>query len=90
MPVGRAAAQLVRLSQVHQVPDLDAGHGGHLAAVATNSTHAIASASTTPAMPPASHRMPGGHANNAAARRQLGWDHTGGIRALELLGLLLK
>lgn len=28
-----------------------------------------------------------GHANNAYARRQLGWDRTGGLRALELLGL---
>lgn len=31
-----------------------------------------------------------GHANNAYARRDLGWDRTGGMRALELLGLLLK
>lgn len=28
-----------------------------------------------------------GHASNAYARRQLGWDRTGGLRALELLGL---
>ena len=28
-----------------------------------------------------------GHANNAYARRDLGWDRTGGLRALELLGL---
>ncbi len=28
-----------------------------------------------------------GHANNAHARRDLGWDRTGGLRALELLGL---
>jgi hypothetical protein len=27
-----------------------------------------------------------GHANNAYAGRQLGWDRTGGLRALELLG----
>ena len=31
-----------------------------------------------------------GHSNNAYARRELGWDRTGGLRALELLGLLLK
>ncbi len=31
-----------------------------------------------------------GHANNASARRQLGWDRTGGMRALDLLGLLPK
>jgi len=31
-----------------------------------------------------------GHANNACARRDLGWDRTGGLRALELLGLLPK
>jgi hypothetical protein len=31
-----------------------------------------------------------GHANNAYARRQLGWDRTGGLHALELLGLLPK
>jgi len=28
-----------------------------------------------------------GHANNARARRELGWDRTGGLSALELLGL---
>jgi len=28
-----------------------------------------------------------GHTNNASARRELGWDCTGGLRALELLGL---
>jgi hypothetical protein len=28
-----------------------------------------------------------GHASNAYARRDLGWDRTGGLRALELLGL---
>src|SRR6266498_2518590 len=28
-----------------------------------------------------------GHTNNASARRELGWDRTGGLRALELLGL---
>ena len=31
-----------------------------------------------------------GHANNARARRDLGWGRTGGLRALELLGLLPK
>jgi hypothetical protein len=31
-----------------------------------------------------------GHGNNASARRDLGWDRTGGLRALELLGLLPK
>jgi hypothetical protein len=31
-----------------------------------------------------------GHANNASARRSLGWDRTGGLRALDLLGLLPK
>ncbi len=31
-----------------------------------------------------------GHANNASARRDLGWDRTGGLRALDLLGLLPK
>jgi len=31
-----------------------------------------------------------GHANNASARRDLGWDRTGGMRALDLLGLLPK
>ena len=31
-----------------------------------------------------------GHNNNARARRMLGWDRTGGLRALELLGLLSK
>jgi len=29
----------------------------------------------------------GGHSNNAHVRRDLGWDRTGGLRALELLGL---
>lgn len=28
-----------------------------------------------------------GHTSNARARRDLGWDRTGGLRALELLGL---
>ena len=28
-----------------------------------------------------------GYASNACARRELGWDRTGGLRALELLGL---
>jgi hypothetical protein len=28
-----------------------------------------------------------GHMNNAYARRDLGWDRTGGLRALDLLGL---
>ncbi|MGH3302757.1 MAG: hypothetical protein ACRDOK_13945 [Streptosporangiaceae bacterium] len=31
-----------------------------------------------------------GHASNASARRDLAWDQTGGLRALELLGLLPK
>ncbi len=31
-----------------------------------------------------------GHDNNASARRDLGWDRTGGLRALDLLGLLPK
>ncbi len=31
-----------------------------------------------------------GQANNAHARRDLGWDRTGGLRALDLLGLLPK
>lgn len=31
-----------------------------------------------------------GYSGNAAARRELGWDPTGGIRALTLLGLLPK
>ncbi|MGH3405145.1 MAG: hypothetical protein ACRDRJ_21975 [Streptosporangiaceae bacterium] len=31
-----------------------------------------------------------GHTGNAATRRELGWDQTGGIRALQLLGLLPK
>jgi len=31
-----------------------------------------------------------GHSSNAAARRELGWDQTGGLRALALLGLLPK
>jgi hypothetical protein len=31
-----------------------------------------------------------GHDNNASARRDLGWDRTGGLGALDLLGLLPK